>query len=88
VSNVLIGALIATAAGVFGVRIWLQITIGLIFALISAGIAALISPRSSNQQSVTILLNYAPFIARAMHLMPRVAAERSERNQSRPTLSD
>ncbi|TCD55086.1 HlyC/CorC family transporter [Alloscardovia theropitheci] len=83
-SNILIGALVAIATGVFGVAIWAEVLIGIVVAVISATIAVLISPRSSNQRSVNVLLQYAPFIDRAMHIMPRVDIERTQQ----VTLSD
>ncbi|WP_257639535.1 hemolysin family protein [Alloscardovia macacae] len=84
-ANVLIGGLVAIATGAFDVALWAEVLIGVGVAVLSAGIAVLISPRSSNQRSVSVLLQYAPFISRAMHLMP---ARGLDRAQLRATMSD
>ncbi len=77
-SNVLIGALVGISTGVFGVQLWGEVLIAIGVAFMSALIAVLISPRSSNQRSVTILLQYAPFIDRAMLLIPQIGVVRSQ----------
>ncbi|WP_418968555.1 hemolysin family protein [Alloscardovia omnicolens] len=84
-ANILIGALVAIASALCGFAIWLQLLVAIIFSVVSAFIAVTISPRTSNQQSVTILLQYAPFIARAMKLIPHIAKDRLS---TRPSLSD
>ncbi|WP_018143742.1 hemolysin family protein [Alloscardovia criceti] len=78
VSNVLIGAFVAIATGVYGIPMWAQIVIGVAVAIFSAAIAVLVSPRSSNQQSVNILLRYSSFIDFAMHLLPRFEVDRKQ----------
>ncbi|MFD0705032.1 hemolysin family protein [Alloscardovia venturai] len=85
VANVLIGVLVASATGVLGVSVWVQISVGIAVGLFSALIAVIVSPRSSNQQSVRVLLQYAGFISSAMRLMPR---KRFDRVQSSNALSD
>lgn len=85
VANILIGTFVAIGTGVFDVHAWVQILVGVIVSLLSALIAVVVSPRSSNQQSVNVLLRYAGFIDVAMKLMPR---KRFERTQNMNNLSD